>query len=102
ANANIGTLQYYPTRRSSDLGRDDGQGLLTRLQRLVELAARQVIVAEGCLPNPLDRLRELGEDRGRELLWRGARRAFYFDLVTARSEEHTSELQSREKLVCHR
>src|SRR5690606_41183698 len=92
----------FPTRRSSDLRALDRQAIAEALGRLGEAAAEAV--AEG--------VDELGEDRllGREVDVEGAegdagaagdlddRRPFEADLAEDRSEEHTSELQSRENL----
>src|SRR5690606_40774667 len=80
-------LNSFPTRRSSDL--------------------------RALLPSPLDAMRKAATSRGALIdrllpflsTIRGYR-AEYFrldfvaGLTTARSEEHTSELQSRENLVC--
>src|SRR5690606_40425854 len=82
-------LHSFPTRRSSDLGADD---YVVKPFSLPELAAR---VAAGVRrrASQWERPVELGSLRidpaAREVTLRGER-----------SEEHTSELQSRENLVC--
>src|SRR5207302_4289724 len=85
-------LHSFPTRRSSDLGGEqtDGRGRVGN-----------TLTAGGLADRPP------GHDNG--LALRGGRFAVpvvpavdrYFPVSTsARSEEHTSELQSRENLVC--
>src|SRR5690606_40064418 len=93
-------LHSFPTRRSSDLGGRIGGMHTTRLEYQIMLIISQIESpwlktagpalasigrAEPVLPGEaLDRLRESP-----------------YDLVLIeRSEEHTSELQSRENLVC--
>src|SRR5690606_40132550 len=93
-------LPPFPTRRSSDLqGRNLLAGLLGRLdaERLgyfppLLLHGQQ---SQGCLLFGASGLASHGSD--------GRLRLRFGDLGSAdegRSEEHTSELQSRENLVC--
>src|SRR5690606_40283967 len=82
-----GVLPSFPTRRSSDLGRGP--------------AAAQAHAGPGCGAarrgsGPRAR-RDNAADRAR---CRRARWAAPRATVAPRSEEHTSELQSRENLVC--
>src|SRR5690606_41408188 len=94
--------QSFPTRRSSDLG-VDRLGLDREHVRVDELDARalgRLELADLVLEPPLEhRLVEVDADgairrASTDPLARGVRGA------AERSEEHTSELQSREKLVC--
>src|SRR5207302_8237470 len=93
-------LPSFPTRRSSDLGRLHchvsrdrrcGRGVAAELHPRIArgVAALEEAVVERALR---DRDREPGAVSAEERL----------DLVEllVRSEEHTSELQSRENLVC--
>src|SRR5690606_40849991 len=95
SNHDLGT---FPTRRSSDLvwSRD-------------QVATLIVLPPDGSvegLGEQLDRVYELLDEQFRQ----GARQRMYLsgvntalaDTLAARSEEHTSELQSRENLVCRR
>src|SRR5690606_40711702 len=88
-------LPSFPTRRSSDLGA--GASRRNRLGRV----ARAMRVADG--EQSLDDLRVLGRD---VVALAGIRREVDEELLVLgrqlvrRSEEHTSELQSRENLVC--
>src|SRR5690606_40914330 len=88
-------LHPFPTRRSSDLGAS--QHLLTRA--LVEapplLLRDGGVIADG-YDAELDELRRLDSDAASFLSELEARER----TTTGRSEEHTSELQSRENLVC--
>src|SRR5690606_40076988 len=92
ANADRGACGGTATHPSYALSLHDALPISYRLQ----LAPHQV---------DLTRFRRLAE-AARELMRRG-RRAAAFELLTAavrewgdRSEEHTSELQSRENVVC--
>src|SRR5207302_9285393 len=93
-------LHSFPTRRSSDLGAageldvNTAPELREQLARLVNEGVRHIVVdlaqvsfvdstALSVLVSALKRLRQADGD-----------------LELARSEEHTSELQSRENLVC--
>src|SRR5690606_41856319 len=86
-------LHSFPTRRSSDLVEAETEQIDAELVRMFELPASQGALVVRVVPgSPADR---------------GGLRPF--DLITAvggrpvnsaRSEEHTSELQSRENLVC--
>src|SRR5690606_41759733 len=89
-------LLSFPTRRSSDLGwrRFALLGLLLGLCALVrvqDLALGIVVAVELCL-------RAFGRVPHGQLSGGGAKARRHSS--TARSEEHTSELQSRENLVC--
>src|SRR5690606_40175859 len=85
-------LHSFPTRRSSDLGLD-----LARRGGRHQLVERHDDVGS---QQPLDLHRSLG----REQMLRSVEMRFERDAFLAalgqRSEEHTSELQSRENLVC--
>src|SRR5690606_41643297 len=94
-----GDLHSFPTRRSSDLVRVPDPNALETFER-----SRPGDAAEGHWP---DFYRRLLEIRHRHLVPRlhGSRQAgvrILQDkaLCATRSEEHTSELQSRENLVC--
>src|SRR5690606_42033047 len=83
-------LPSFPTRRSSDLA--EGRELAPGLLRLaIEPGLRGLVVREE-LRQVLVELHVVRDDRGH-------RRRHRLGQV-ARSEEHTSELQSRENLVC--
>src|SRR5690606_41603119 len=90
----------FPTRRSSDLlfcSSALPRSSLLHLQfaaRPRERVAREVLA--GAEPIPLNPLRGRGE--AEEAVGAEALRGLVPD--DARSEEHTSELQSRENLVC--
>src|SRR5690606_41770712 len=93
-------LRSFPTRRSSDLDRDvvargdetgwrqrlqghlDANDLILNFQPVIDLASGQVVCHEVLVRLP---------DGAGGLIAPGA---------FMRSEEHTSELQSRENLVC--
>src|SRR5690606_41590857 len=93
-------LRAFPTRRSSDLG-DLGLGYVLRAR-----AAEQELVILRALP-----VHAQDADVAGVMVAAGVDAARYLDLQLAqivlqsgigRSEEHTSELQSRENLVCRR
>src|SRR5690606_39817779 len=82
-SAALRDLPSFPTRRSSDLKADaPGGGARGRRARATHTSARRRAAHRGP-----------GEHRRRERPRPSADRA-------GRSEEHTSELQSRENLVC--
>src|SRR5690606_41419281 len=82
------TLHLRPTRRSSDLGRNEA----ATPQPATEHSWNEDSVL--ALDIPLDAARTFAARYGQlALLW-------IDEQATPRSEEHTSELQSREKLVC--
>src|SRR5690606_41305080 len=89
SNGDIFELRHFPTRRSSDL-------VLIQLARVGEEQRDHGRVV------PVGRLGEvLGEGRLVALACAPIRRLEPVPLHDhQRSEEHTSELQSREKLVC--
>src|SRR5690606_41215080 len=80
-----------PPRRSSDLPRDDADTLAAR--RLDDAADELVLVVRAVVKRRQHALgdAQLASRQPRDVL--DSRQA-------VRSEEHTSELQSREKLVC--
>src|SRR5690606_40279025 len=89
-------LHSFPTRRSSDLHLDAGPGILGgagALHHLVHEAVHDELAPQAALPCP-------------ELLLDAPEGGYVprhhgeLELAVDRSEEHTSELQSREKLVC--
>src|SRR5690606_41616362 len=85
-------LQPFPTRRSSDLVMDGqrtfGMQIFMRLKRFIRIHVQ--------IPHQQARLISANRQQG------DARRTeFCINFFKMRrSEEHTSELQSREKLVC--
>src|SRR5690606_40860738 len=94
-------LHPFPTRRSSDLiiiiGTDDSTifKLATTLNKPCVLI--NSIDREMALDSVSPDHRAIGFTAMRHLFEQGHRRIL---TMTCRSEEHTSELQSREKLVC--
>src|SRR5690606_39471672 len=93
------TPPSFPTRRSSDLvARDTGAALLK-----AELDVREAVRAH--IPDLVGLLegRENRSGLNSTAEWAASILAFLpeaRDEAVPRSEEHTSELQSREKLVC--
>src|SRR5690606_41820074 len=83
-------LHSSPTRRSSDL-------LVLRAERVLEPAQLRQSHVQRHLPT-LERLGHLVA--GLRALGAAAGRLAALARLTTRSEEHTSELQSRENLVC--
>src|SRR5690606_40097105 len=83
-------LPSFPTRRSSDLQLRllEGDGALAGLRNVIE----HLVVERGG--------RGGGAECQEHLLPAGADRHQVERLLVDRSEEHTSELQSRENLVC--
>src|SRR5690606_41733972 len=86
-------LHSFPTRRSSDLTK-----LLQRLQRNrpSSFLAKRVVVVEGKTEHGLMLAMFDAWNKGRALIGLSSTAGE----GVARSEEHTSELQSRENLVC--
>src|SRR5690606_41576960 len=82
-------LPSFPTRRSSDLPRDSRRMVLPRPPR----THRRCALPPRRLPHPPPPSRAVRAGRSRVALCRPRR-------TRSRSEEHTSELQSRENLVC--
>src|SRR3712207_8580010 len=64
-----------------------------------ELRRGQVVVMDNLTAHKAERVRELIEGRGCELLYLPPYSPD-FNPIEERSEEHTSELQSRQSLVC--
>src|SRR5690606_40696994 len=86
-------LHSFPTRRSSDLAENLTDRQLTRLERAIAADERhdEVHVAWQCAQELRLAYRAVNPSDGRRIAEK---------LITSRSEEHTSELQSRENLVC--
>src|SRR5690606_40424294 len=95
-------LHCSPTRRSSDLrhGDLDVRALVGLLQADLEVVPQVRTPARTVLARPApgaaaeDVAERVAEDLGKDVVDVGEA------LALARSEEHTSELQSRENLVC--
>src|SRR5690606_40857145 len=91
-----------PTRRSSDLGSvSQVREVTAALMKLAKSSGITVIIVghvtkEGAIAGP----RVLEHMVDTVLYFEGERHLSYRILRTVRSEEHTSELQSRENLVC--
>src|SRR5690606_40037924 len=90
-------LVCFPTRRSSDLANETGSSS-EAIQVLKDLRARA-----GIEPG-VDGMYGLRSNMSREALREAILNEKYIEMAFEgkrfRSEEHTSELQSREKLVC--
>src|SRR5690606_41671650 len=85
----------FPTRRSSDLRPPRGRGAIVRaFPRAVPGASDGLRPAQTGFPDRFERL------AGASVLPPCRAVPFRQFLVFSRSEEHTSELQSRENLVC--
>src|SRR5690606_39882899 len=82
-SGNHGDLHSFPTRRSSDL-------------KKIFLNGRSIFIRNGSLPP----FRKLIRDIGKSSFSFAKKSRRNMMLPTMRSEEHTSELQSRENLVC--
>src|SRR5690606_41430840 len=93
---------YLPARRSSDLGRQlerqgrPRHGRARRVRRPLRPGRRRRADREGVHVQPLTSSPQ-GTKRSRK---KGAGQGLFPFFLPTRSEEHTSELQSREKLVC--
>src|SRR5690606_41045413 len=90
----------FPTRRSSDLGNEKARTAASPLQRERPQSLRGVCLhTNGRKPiaERSGRILRLGCGRQARRLSAGGGNPPY---VSLRSEEHTSELQSRENLVC--
>src|SRR5690606_41601769 len=83
-------LHSFPTRRSSDLAVDSGFGALEQVRR----RHFDLIFMDVQMPG-MDGLKTTEAIRAWETEQSRAQTP-----IVARSEEHTSELQSRENLVC--
>src|SRR5690606_40279572 len=86
-------LPSFPTRRSSDLTPPDHYPLLLHYHPLViyrhqVIKQADLVLATFLLPD------EFTPEQRKRIF------DYYDPLTTGRSEEHTSELQSRENLVC--
>src|SRR5690606_40988089 len=87
----------FPTRRSSDLTADPLTGVLNRraLFDSIDIALREPEPRTGddtvLALIDLDHFKTINDTHGHDI---------GDQLLVARSEEHTSELQSRENLVC--
>src|SRR5690606_42055497 len=95
------TLPSFPTRRSSDLEFAGETELLTLLAApapAILAADAHVHLADGHRPARIADQPALEQRRRRVRLVHELTRGF--EAADDRSEEHTSELQSRENLVC--
>src|SRR5690606_41888089 len=97
----LGTA-YSPTRRSSELrhriqGGYAGRGAPGRLRRDLRAARRSDPAPGGDSPR---RARLVAPRDRADLSWTERAAGREGQVVDLRSEEHTSELQSRENLVC--
>src|SRR5690606_41770085 len=90
-------LHSFPTRRSSDLARAKETGA-HRIELYTEPYARAF--AAGDYAAELDRFAAAAEAAAAQGLGVNAGHDLNLANLPTRSEEHTSELQSREKLVC--
>src|SRR5207249_11695703 len=100
--SHIRTLRYLPTRRSSDLPQmvrvkspDSNAGQRTVRRGVPTKTARIPAKATARAGIEAPHVRPLGNPR-----FRRPRKALLYRRVPSRSEEHTSELQSRFDLVC--
>src|SRR5690606_40828238 len=91
-------IHSFPTRRSSDLEitHDKLRNLTERAPVTGLLTGMELKIGEN--RNRGTRLGEITPDTGFNLL--ATVDEYYLGRVRERSEEHTSELQSRENLVC--
>src|SRR5207253_9270087 len=85
-------LHSFPTRRSSDL--------TPRIGPLNAGVGNEVTNHQGRLLHRVGQRARGSRSRHRELLERGTRDRIERPIALRRSEEHTSELQSRGHLVC--
>src|SRR5690606_40332226 len=93
------TPASFPTRRSSDL---EGRSVQATVEGVVPAEGGNLYRVNALVPNPVTgaSTRDFLAGSAATLeLPAGSRNALVVP-VNARSEEHTSELQSREKLVC--
>src|SRR5690606_41824592 len=92
----LGGLKFFPTRRSSDLGHRQGIALV---------GAKETGDPLGIGRSVLTALEQAQKGRGGHSVAKDqshvlkCRSSFHY-IFPFRSEEHTSELQSRENLVC--
>src|SRR5690606_41772577 len=92
--ARLRALPSFPTRRSSDLeflGKSADETATHVIEKLAGLKGRAVILMHDTMPATTRALPKI-------LDWIDQENRRRMD--AGRSEEHTSELQSREKLVC--
>src|SRR5690606_41892778 len=91
--------QSFPTRRSSDLNVQLGVLYLTKLKVRYNNNIEEAIYAYNLGPYLYDKRKQTGEVLPRKYYQKVMKK--YQELTNKyRSEEHTSELQSRENLVC--
>src|SRR5204863_2468590 len=92
-NAHHQDLHSFPTRRSSDLS--DEKEARRRQESVGEVLGDRLDGGGGDVP-----LVELGGRPADQVIGDGASSRAHISAVEVRSEEHTSELQSRRDLVC--
>src|SRR5690606_42043538 len=92
-------LHSFPTRRSSDL-QSHGRGVLQNLTIAGKRNHESLIFRSVNLGNAIISNRKTVLRIRNDLFKAKRSTARYYPLRTFRSEEHTSELQSRENLVC--
>src|SRR5207247_10641257 len=90
-------LPSFPTRRSSDLVTDESSVASAFQETAVAYGGLDIVVSNAGMAHssPIDRLDLEDWRRSLEVNATG-----HFLVARARSEEHTSELQSRVELVC--
>src|SRR5207302_10837595 len=86
-----------PTTETYTLSLHDALPILPQRQHSIETQAVDRLCDAGLLDLPRDGAQAEGVERNRS---RGAQKSQVEQAGVARSEEHTSELQSRENLVC--
>src|SRR5690606_41925937 len=98
----LAALLSFPTRRSSDLGRKFAAPVFEAVEQCLAIAVARMLVAQACDVGEISIEAQLGEAAaGRQAAVTVLVPACVFGGVEGlRSEEHTSELQSRENLVC--
>src|SRR5690606_40840612 len=96
ANCNHRHRRYVPTRRSSDLGWvAAGEARVWKMRSVLPStsASCYASIHTGVTP-------QVHGVTGNDTIFRVAEPDIFSAVAAARSEEHTSELQSRENLVC--
>src|SRR5690606_41373359 len=99
--ASLAPLHSFPTRRSSDLG--SFTGAAGRLEMSAVMVGKYIALLESQLGTRLlerNTRRQSLTDAGRVYFDEAKRVLEQVSIAESRSEEHTSELQSRENLVC--